>query len=341
MALFLVSGVSGFVGKALTLRLLELGHSVIGISRQQVDSLVEKRLIHIQFDLNNDINELKEALNKVLSRHSLGGIAAIFHTAAKVDVWGRYEEFYNTNYNGTLKLLDLAKELQIERFIYTSSPSVVAGGSDLLGVDESCPYPVSYNSFYPATKSLAEKLVLSSNTDLLKTISLRPHLIFGPGDNHLIPTIIEKARSNRLKVIGDGENLTDVCFITDCVSAHLAAYQALGVNTQAAGKPFFISQGEPVRLWDWINQILEIFDLPPITKKISPFFAKGAASTAEWVSRFFYRGEKPPSLTKFLVSQMSTNHYFNISAAKRELGFHPQYSVKEAIKLTRDYYSRS
>jgi 2-alkyl-3-oxoalkanoate reductase len=341
MGAFLVTGASGFVGGALAEKLLSLGHTVVGVSRRRVKELEELGLKHVAYDLTQDVELLLAGVSKAFPCGLKSGFDAIFHTAAKVDVWGDYQDFYKTNFLGTAKLLELAKRCGVGRFIFTSTPSVVSGSGDLKGVNETFPYPLKYQAFYPETKALAEKLVIGSNSATLKTVSLRPHLIFGPKDNHLIPTILDKARRKKLKIIGTGDNLTDVCFIDDCILAHLTAFQALGVNPRASGRAFFISQGEPIGLWDWINEILAIFLLPPVTKTVSPLLARALAHTAELYSTALFRGQKEPLLTRFLVDQMSTSHYFDISAAKKELGFKPQYSVKKALSITKDYYLKN
>ncbi len=335
MATCLVTGASGFVGKALALKLCEEGHQVIGVSRRQVPEIESAGGRSIQFDLTKGASSLKDEIGDLTNE----GLDVVFHTAAKVDIWGEYEDFYSVNVKATEQLLELSEELGVERFVYTSSPSVVSGSGNLEGVNEDYPYPNEYEAFYPLTKSLAEKKVLDFNArGRVRTVSLRPHLIFGPGDNHLIPTILDRAKRGRLFRIGDGENLTDVCYIDDCVSAHLAAFKALGCNPKAAGRAYFISQGEPIRLWEWINELLAIFSYPPVKFSVPTKVAEAVAGLSEWSSRTLFGGSRPPSFTRFLVSQMSTSHFFDISAARDELGYRPAFSVKEALQALRDSY---
>jgi len=320
MSTCLVTGGGGFLGYNLCKSLIEKGFKVISLSRNNYKKLDELGVIQIKHDLRFPIyfNEKYKEID------------AIFHTAAKVGMWGDYYDFYETNVLGTRYLLKFALDHNINKFIYTSSPSVISNGKDLLNVNESIKYPFKYNSFYPMTKAEAEKMVLGYNCDNLKTISLRPHLIFGPGDTNLIPTIIKKAKAGNLKIIGDGKNLVDFSFITDCVNAHINAYYSLNTNTDCSGKAYFISQGEPFKLWEFINIILEKNNIEPVDKYVNKSLAKFVAFVSEKKSRF---DNSEPYLTRFLVEQMADSHYFDISNAKVDLGYSPIYSMKEALEI--------
>lgn len=308
---FLVTGTTGFVGKALTKRLISEGHEVVGISRRK-DTLPTR---HISASL-----EEFESLEEFLP------IDGIFHTAAKVGMWGDRKEFYKTNVEGTKNLLELAAKYGIGRFVYTSSPSVIASGEDLENVDERVAYPEHYLSFYPETKAIAEKMVLRETR--FSTLALRPHLIFGPGDTNLIPTIL--AKGAKLKRIGSKECLVDFTYIDDCVSAHILAMTALLENPKSRGRAYFISQGEPYPLWKFVEKVLESKGLSLSNRIVDPKLAYFLATIAEFVSRLI---GKEPRLTRFLVEEMSTHHYFDISAARKELLYNPTVSIEEGLRL--------
>lgn len=323
MARVIVTGASGFVGSALVKSLISGGHDVVGISRRPPTGISSRNFSHAAIDLASADN---------FPTGVFQGVEAVFHTAAKVSMWGRYADFYRTNVLGTKALLKGAQDAGVKKFIYTSSPSVVANGCNLRGVDETQPIPAHHEAFYPATKALAERMVLAANGQAIKTLALRPHLIFGPGDMNLIPTVISKARSGRLKRIGEAECLADFTYIDDCVTAHVLALDALDKNPSAAGRPYFISQGSPVSLWRWIDLVLAMHGLAPLNRRVSKPSALFAARLMETIARFVPFFE--PALTRFLVSEMSTDHYFDISAARRELGYEPSCSVIEALGRT-------
>jgi nucleoside-diphosphate-sugar epimerase len=322
---YVVTGAGGFVGRALSLALLSAGVKVIGIARGSYPELVAAGVVMHSCDLSTGGSGLAKILQ---------GAEGVFHVAAKVDMWGAYDDFYKTNVLGTEAVILACMEAGVPRLVFTSSPSVVADGKDLVGVDESYPYPSSHMAFYPATKAIAERKVCAANREgVLHTVALRPHLIFGPGDNHFVPTILERARKGRLVQVGAGQNLTDLTFIEDCVRAHLLAMEALDLSPTCRGKAYFISQGEPVSLWGWIAEVLNRSGLPPVKRQVPAGVAMVLAKILEWGARKLPWSPEP-LLSTFLVSQMATSHYFNISGAGRDLSFYPRFSMREAMDLT-------
>lgn len=323
MQKIVVTGGGGFIGGAIARALKANGYHVLSLSRGDYPELREIGIETVRCDISKDVERVVNAFT---------GASAVFHVAAKVDMWGSYEDFYSSNVVSTRVVLDACRTKGVERLIYTSSPSVIADGEDLNNIDESYPYPDKYLGLYSLTKAQAEKEVLAACDENLQTISLRPHLIWGPGDNHFVPTILERARSGRLICVGRGKNLTDLTYIDDCVQAHICALEALEKNPECRGKAYFISQGDPVNLWDWINQILKIHGIAPVRRKIPTALAYSTAWLLEKIASLSKTG-KVPLFTRFLVKEMATNHYFNISAAKRDLGFKPRYTIAEALQV--------
>lgn len=323
--LCVVTGASGFVGKALCFALLRRGHRVRAVSRRPVLDLEAAGAESWRTDLSESPQKLAPILD---------GAEAVFHVAAHVGMWGRYDEFYRHNVTATQNLLSTGARLEVPKFIYTSSPSVVADGTDLCGIDESYPYPSRHTAFYPRTKAIAEREVLAADgVRGMRTVALRPHLIFGPGDTNLIPTILRRAAAGRLVRIGDGTNLSDFTYIDDCVGAHLAAFDSLSRNPGCAGRPYFVSQGEPMGLWDFVERVLVLNGLPPIERSLPKSFAYAAAVLFEAGARFL-PGEREPLLTRFLVCEMATSHFFSIDRARSELGFTPTVTVEEGLRRT-------
>ncbi len=323
MSRYLVTGGGGFVGAGICRALIRQGHSVKAIARGDYPELQAAGVQFYRCDLGEDLDILKKALE---------GVTGVFHVASKVDSWGSREEFYKTNVLGTQNVIAACRQAGVRNLVYTSTPSVVECGSNLVNGDESIPYPKSFDALYPETKALAEREILAANGASLRTISLRPHLIWGPGDTHLVPMILERARLGRLVKIGAGDNLVDVTYIDDCVNAHLAAMDALvRGRSEAAGKAYFISQGEPVRLWDWINSLLAMHGLPPVTKSVNYYLAMTIAGAMELVAAYS-AGRYRPLFTRFLVRQMARSHYFKIDQARALLDYSPQYSIARAYQ---------
>ena len=264
------------------------------------------------------------------------GCDLICHVAAKAGIWGCYDEFYRPNVIGTKNIIQACRKCDITRLVYTSSPSVVFDGSDLEGVDESVPYPDHYLSWYPQTKAEAEQLVLAANDASLATVALRPHLIWGPEDNHLVPRILERGRAGALRRIGERSCLVDTVYIDNAAEAHVLAAEKLSSDSVIAGKVYFISNDEPLPLWDIVNRILAAGGVPAVEKTISPQLASVIGALLENLYRLLkLSGE--PRMTRFVAKELSTAHWFDISAAKRELGYQPQVSVVEGLRRLQDW----
>jgi nucleoside-diphosphate-sugar epimerase len=326
LSTFLVTGGGGFVGAALCRALQRQGHSVVAVARGSYPELEATGIRFVKCDISNDIKGLTAAC---------AGVSGVFHVASKVDSWGDRADFFSTNVVGTQNVISACRAAKVKHLVYTSTPSVVECGRNLINGDETLPYPNKFDAYYPETKAIAEKLVLESASNELRTVSLRPHLIWGPGDTHLVPMIIERARIGRLVKIGAGENLVDVTFIDDCVSAHILAMEALmSGRANVSGRAFFISQGEPVKLWDWVNSLLEMHGMQPITRSVNYTVAHAAATLMELAAKVS-GGRYKPLFTRFLIRQMAKSHYFSIGAARNAFGYSPQYSISKAYDTYR------
>lgn len=280
-------------------------------------------------------------------------IDCVFHAAALPGISLDRDRFDAVNRVGTELLLAAAWRNGVQRFVYTSSPSVAFAGEDQRGVDESAPYDFGWmeehSAFYSSTKAAAEQTVLAANCDTFRTCALRPHLIWGPRDTHLIPRLLARARAGRLRRVGDNANLVDITYVENAAAAHVRAADALakdaneGTAAEAAspgGRAYFVSQGEPVNCWQWIDEILALANLPPVAKSISATAAGHIGSVCESVYRLLQLRGEPP-MTRFLASQLSTSHWFDISAAKRDFGYEPRVSTAEGMQRLRDWLRAS
>ena len=317
----LVTGGGGFLGLALVRRLIDMGAEVRTFQRGDYAQLEAWGVEQVRGDLYRD----GELLEKALS-----GCDLVYHTAAKAGVWGDFEDFHRTNVGGTENLLRACLNQKVRRFVYTSSPSVTFDGRDQEGIDESAPYPKRFLAHYPATKAEAEKLVNGYNDADLATVSLRPHLIWGPGDNHLVPRVIERGRAGRLRLVGGDEKLVDSVFIDNCVEAHLCAAERLQPGAPIGGKNYFITNDEPVPMSRLLNGILQAGGLPEVTRRVSPTTAYAAGALLEGVYGLLGR-KREPLMTRFVAAQLGTAHWFTIEAAKRDLGYQPKVTIDEGL----------
>ena len=318
----LVTGGGGFVGGYIVERLLARGYTVRSIGRSPQPELVAKGVEVVCGDLT-DATAVAAACE---------GVDAVFHVAARAGVWGSWESFYGPNVIGTRNVLSACRKWQVKRLVYTSTPSVVFNGDSIRGGDESLPYGKNWLCHYAETKALAEQEALAANSEKLQVVALRPHLIFGPGDPHLLPRVIESVKAGRLRIVGDGSAKVDVSYVGNVADAHLDAFDALE-RGKGAGQAYFISQGEPVDLWPWLNSILEGLGQPPLTQKIPLPLAYGIGALCEGVWKVLRRRTDPP-ITRFVAVELAKDHYFDIRKAQHVLGYRPRVPMNEALKLT-------
>lgn len=317
----LVTGGNGFLGRYIVEQLLARGDEVRVVGRNAYPELAAMGVECFRADLS--------ARDDVAA--ALHGCDAVFHVAARAGVWGPWHEFFRQNVVATQHVLDSAVRAGVPRFIYTSSPSVVFGETDLVGVDESEPFPARYLAPYPHTKAIAERWVLARR-DILTT-ALRPHLIWGPRDPHIVPRLVQRARAGRLPRIGDGTNLVDVIYVENAAAAHLLAADALAEGSPANGHAYFVSQDRPVNLWEFIADLLRLAGAPAIRRSLPYGVARVAAGLIEDAYGFFGVEREPP-LTRLVVAQMAMSHWFDTSAAQRDLGYHAAISVEEGLHRT-------
>lgn len=326
----LVTGGGGFLGSAIVDVLLRRGDDVRVLGRGEYPALAERGVVCIRTDVR-DADAVTAAAT---------GCDVVFHVAAKAGMWGRYSDYYEANVIGTRAVLAACRRAGVSRLVHTSTPSVVHGGASIAGGDESLPYATHYSSPYPATKAIAERDVLAANDDDLTTVALRPHLIWGPGDGHLMPRMHARARAGRLALVGDGSNLVDSVYIDNAATAHVLAADRLAPGAPAAGRAYFISQGDPRPLRELVDGIVTAAGLPPVSKTV-PFpvaYAAGAMSEVLASLRLAVTGrEKEPLMTRFLARQLATDHWFDISAARRDLGYSPQIDIDEGLRRLRKW----
>lgn len=322
----LVTGGGGFLGRYICEQLLARGDSVRSFGR---GAYPELEAIGIEV-LRGNISDARAV------SAACQGAECVFHVAARPGVYVQPEPYYTTNLAGTSQVIQGCREQGVPRLVYTSSPSVTFSGDCQENVDESVPLGLDWleqhRSYYSHSKALAEQNVLAANDEQLRTCALRPHLIWGPRDQHLIPRLIARARSGRLRRVGDGTNLVDMIYVENAAEAHLQAADALAEpDSPVAGKAYFLSQGEPVNCWQWIDEILALAELPPVGKSISYRAAWRAGAVLERAYRLLRLSGEPP-MTRFLAAQLATSHWFDISAARQDFGYEPRVSTEEGMQ---------
>jgi len=324
----LVIGGGGFVGSAIVRQLVHKGHEVAVFGRNHYPNLEKFDVRQFQGDI----------LDSDLLIRSMPGFDTVFHTAARAGIWGPKYEFEQTNVTGTRNVLGACFASSIETLVYTSTPSVVFNRSDLNGADETVPYARQYLCYYASSKAVAEQMVLASNSEVLKTCAIRPHLVWGPGDPHLIPRLVERGKKKQLKIVGNGCNLVDISYIDNVAESHILAAENLNSSATAAGNAYFISQGEPVNLWNWINELFASLGIEPVTRKVGFGSAYALGTLLEGIHMWFNM-DKEPKMTRFLAEQLAKSHWFSIDKARRDLGYAPRVSTSSGLERVVEWLS--
>ncbi len=323
-----VTGGGGFIGSAIVKDLLARGDQVSVVGRSRYPELSAMGAICLQGDIGD----------QVFIEHAFSGADMVFHVAAKAGVWGSWPEYFHANVVGTANVIRSCRKNHVPALVYTSTPSVVFDRDDLQGADEQTPYAKKPLCHYATSKIIAEKLVLQANSQELQTTAIRPHLVWGPGDPHLIPRLVDRGRRNMLKIIGDGRNRVDIAFIDNVVRAHLLAAENLMSSGGAAGRAFFIGQDQPIVLWDWINTLFAEIGVKPVRRRVPLLLAYLVGGLLEAVyGSFNLAGE--PKMTRFVALQLAKSHWFSHASAINILGYRQETSTQEGMdRLLRSYH---
>ena len=319
----LVTGANGFLGFHVVKALVRQGYQVTGMVRNE-----DLRLSGL--DTTQVFGDIRSYENVAAA---CAGQDVVFHTAAISGIWGPWKLYHGVNTIGTKKVIEACREKGVGRLVYTSSPSVTFDGDHQINQDESAPYPNQWLCHYPHSKALAEKSVLDANEkSRLLTCALRPHLIWGPGDRNLIPRLLDRAKTGQLRRVGDGRNQVDTIFVTIAADAPVSAAEAMANESPVAGSAYFLSQDDPVNLWGWINEILQLASIPRVKRSISYYWAYRLGFALETFGQIT-GAEKEPRMTRFLAAQMAKSHYFDISRAKADFGYVPKVTNRQGMKL--------
>jgi len=322
----LVTGGGGFLGSHIIHELLKNpSYLVSQFSRNHYTFLDDLGVPTIRGNL-----KIKDDVQRLFENQ----FDVVIHTAAVAGVWGKREDYFLTNFEATKDLLHFAKASGVKAFIYTSTPSVVFKNNDLNGVDESEPYATKFYNHYMESKSLAEKEVLSAHSEDFRTLALRPHLIWGKGDPHLFPRIIQTARQGKLKIVGRGDNLVDTIHVENAALAHRLAMETLITDMSIGGQAYFIGQERPVNLWSFINQALKNLEIDQVEDSISLKKAYAAGVMFETIFKALGINKPEPPMTRFVALNLAHSHYFNHEKAKRAFGYYPKVSIEEGVERT-------
>ncbi len=313
----LVTGASGLLGRTVATILHERGDEVTTMQRRSSPGPWRERL--------GDVADPSAV------RHAVAGQDAVLHLAAKVDVVGPLADYVHANVEGTRVVLDEASRAGVRRLVQVSSPSVAHAGHSVAGVGAEPADPERARSRYARTKAASELLALAADAPAdggLAVLVVRPHLVWGPGDTQLIGRLVERARAGRLVVVGSGAALIDTTYVTDAADALVAAVDACGPDVH--GEALVVSGGEPRPVAEILQRVCLAAGVPAPHRHVPTWFARGAGAAAETVWAATRRGGTPP-LTRFLVEQLTTAHWFDQRRTRAVLGWSPGVGLDEGF----------
>lgn len=313
-----MTGGGGFLGSALVRALRARGDEVRVLARGDYPELAAVGAEAVRGDVRDAASV----------RRATEGVQVVFHTAAKAGGFGDPREYEAINVEGTRNVLQACSNAGA-RLVHTSTPSVVVGEGDLEGGDESLPYASKWLADYPRTKAEGEKLVRAAEG--VRTVAIRPHFIWGPGDRHLLPRLLARAKAGKLRRIGRADPLVDTVYVDNCVHAHLLADAALEAGRIGSGRVYFVSDGAPIGLWTMAGRMLEAAGSKAPTRVVPPGLAYFAGATLEALYRLLGRDDEP-LITRFGAVQLCHSQWYDISAIRRELGYAPLVTIDEGLR---------
>lgn len=319
-----VTGGGGFLGRRIVELLRERGDEVRVLARRRYPAIEAVGATSIRLDIRDTA-----AVRAASARADV-----VFHVAGLTGHWGPRETFWSANVDGTRSVLAAVRAAGVRTLVFTSSPSVVGYARDVENGGPELPYAARHESAYAESKAAAERLVLAANGDNVATVALRPHLIIGPGDSRMMPRLVRHAAEGRLRMVGDGCNRVDLTYVDNAAWAHLDAADTLArPGAGCAGKAYFISNGEPVLFWAWLNRLLHELGLPQASRSLSLGATRLAAGMVEMLWRALRLDGDPP-ITRFIAVALARSHWYDMEPARRDLGYHIRIPLEEGTRRT-------
>jgi 3beta-hydroxy-Delta5-steroid dehydrogenase / steroid Delta-isomerase len=335
----LVTGGSGFVGANLVTTLLDRGYSVRSFDRAPSPLAPHSQLQVLQGDITD----------KAVCAQAVEGIDTVFHTAAIIDLMGgasvtdEYRQrSFAINVGGTQNLIDAGHAAGVQRFVYTSSNSVVMGGQNIAGGDETLPYTTRFNDLYTETKVVAERFVLSQNARPngeagMLTCAIRPSGIWGRGDQTMFRKLFESVIAGHVKVlIGRKSARLDNSYVHNLIHGFILAAQHLVPGGTAPGQAYFINDDDPINMFEFARPVVEACGQPwPRIRVNGPVVR---AAMTGWQRMHFRFGIPAPLLEPLAVERLYLDNFFSVAKASRDLGYQPLFTTEKALTECLSYY---
>ncbi|WP_144751075.1 NAD-dependent epimerase/dehydratase family protein [Curtobacterium pusillum] len=312
----LVTGASGFLGRATAVAVRDAGHEVRTFQRRP-----------------SGVSGVSDVLGTMTDgaavARAVAETDAIVHLAAKVSLAGDPADFARVNVDGTRTLVDAARAAGVGRFVFVSSPSVAHTGSSLVGAGAGPAEPARARGDYARTKAAAELVALGADAPGFAVVAVRPHLVWGPGDTQLVGRIVNRARKGRLPLLDSGAALIDTLYVDNAASAMVAAL-VHAADDDVHGNAYVVTNGEPRPVGDLLAGICTASGVPAPRVHVPAGVARVAGAVVEAVWRV-RPGEDEPPMTRFLAEQLSTAHWFDQRRTRQDLQWAPAVSIDEGL----------
>lgn len=326
----LVTGASGLLGGTTAALLRDAGHDVRTFQRRP------SGVTGVE-DLRGSLTEPDDV------DRAVRGVDAVVHLAAKVSLAGAAADFRRVNVDGTRALLDGAVRRGVADLVHVSSPSVAHTGAAVVGADAARADPLRAHGEYARTKAEAELLALDAD-GALRVVVVRPHLVWGPGDEQLVARIAERARAGRLPLLGDGAALIDTTYLDNAASALVAALHRLDDDDGVVrGQAYVVTNGEPRTVAEMVARICAAVGAPAPRYRVPGAVARGtgAAVEAAWARLPLRSADGEPPMTRFLAEQLSTAHWFDQRRTRADLRWRPAVSLDDGLRRLARWHAGS
>ena len=317
----LVTGASGMLGRVTAQRLVARGNEVTVLQRRPSGLPCAE--------------VLGDVADPSVTHRAAQGQDAVVHLAAKVDVTGPWAEYARINVGGTRNVLAACAAAGVRRLVHVSSPSVAHAGEPLVGRGADPADPAAARGHYARSKAVAEQEALAADSAALAVLVVRPHLVWGPGDEQLVARIVARARAGRLPLIGSGAALIDTTYVDDAAAALVAAVDACG---PVHGEALVVSGGEPRPVGDVLERLCRAAGVPGPRGRVPTRAAWLAGAAVEGIWAVTGRRSTPP-LTRFLAEQLSTAHWFDQRRTRAALRWRPEVGLDEGFARLTDWYA--
>lgn len=323
----LITGGCGFVGKNLVNGFCDKGFDVTVLDFGGKPFRDDVNFINLDIRDKQAVIDACEGMDSIVHNASI----VLTKQVLKKMVW-------DVNLGGTHNIMEACKIHNIPKLVYISSASAVYEGKDIENGDETLPYSSISQADYADSKIQAEKDVLAfSGTSGTTVCAIRPHVVFGPEDNRFVPNILSRLEQGKLgRAVGNRDKLSDFTYISNLVDAVIAAEEKLESGSALDGQAYFVTNGEPMAFFDFVEDFIVEMGHPKITKKVPYWLAYSAAAVAEGWDMVKGGTLKETGMTRFAIKYMVTHHYYSIEKAKRDFDWEPKVSLAEGIKITVD-----